>query len=420
MTTASSSTWTTVPAGDAALAVTDRDHGRIDDIELLRAVAILFVLVHHLTILFPWRFGATLYDYFGFWEGVDLFFAISGFVIARSLMPKLAAAESTTAYFNAAVAFWVRRAWRLLPSAWLWLVIGLVATLIFNRSGLLGSFRASFEAAVAAILNVANFRLALVFGKFESGLAFHYWSLSLEEQFYFLFPFLVLLSGRRLPLVAGAAVLLQLFIPRMGPDAGTLGLTLDMVKSDAILLGVLIALWSTHPTYRLFEPAFLGLRPVAGLILFAGLVLLLAAAGAIFRHIVPFQVGLAALISAVMVLIASYNRNYLWPAGPFKRVMIWVGTRSYALYLIHVPVYLCTREIWFRLEPSGTVFTDRFAVRFGYTAAILLLVLAELNYRLVEVPLRRRGARIAARIARRPLPVGNETPVIMTTVPSNS
>ncbi len=387
------------------------DKGRIDDIELLRAVAIIFVLFEHMRLgLFTWEGlpETRLGGFFGFWDGVDLFFAISGFVIARSLMPSLAAAENLTAYFNAAVAFWVRRAWRLLPSAWLWLAVILAAAVVFNRGGYFGSFQANFEGAVAAILDVANFRNWMILGQWFTppGAAFPYWSLSLEEQFYFLFPIVILLSGRRLPFVAGAAVLLQLFIPRSGGDAGSVGQLLNVLKSDAILLGVLIAIWSSHPTYRLFEPVFLEKRPLAGMMLLAGLVLLLGAAGSDTLHIVPFQIGLIALISALMVFIASYDKNYFWPDGLAKQVMLWIGTRSYALYLVHVPAYAFTREIWFRLQPPGTVFTDRFALRFAYTAAILLVVLAELNYRLIEVPLRRRGARIAKRIVLRSLPGG--------------
>jgi peptidoglycan/LPS O-acetylase OafA/YrhL len=401
-------------AGEGAAGVVGADTTgpasvRIDDIELLRAVAIILVLIEHTRVsLYPWlgvletRFSGL----FGFWEGVDLFFAISGFVIFRSLMPSLAAAGNVTAYFNAAVAFWIRRAWRLLPSAWLWLAIILAASVFFNRSGVFESFRANFEGAVAAILDVANIRTMLVYGKFGSGATFPYWSLSIEEQFYFLLPFVILLSRRWLPLVVGAGVLLQLFIPRTGANAGVVGLYFNMMKSDAILLGVLIAIWSTHPTYRLFEPVFLKRRPVVGFMLFAGLVLLLAATGSDFLHIVPFQTGLVALISALLVFIASFNQNYLWPPGPLKQVMLWFGTRSYALYLVHIPAYFFTREIWFRLQPPGTVFTDTFALRFAYTAAILLVILAELNYRLVELPLRRRGARIAKDIARRALPNG--------------
>ena len=98
--------------------------GRIADIELLRGIAIVFVLIEHIRInLLTWTGGegTPLYHYFGFWTGVDLFFAISGFVIARSLLRSLDGTSGFTEFFNVAIAFWVRRAWRLLPSAWLWL-----------------------------------------------------------------------------------------------------------------------------------------------------------------------------------------------------------------------------------------------------------------------------------------------------------
>jgi peptidoglycan/LPS O-acetylase OafA/YrhL len=82
--------------------------------------------------------------------------------------------------------------------------------------------------------------------------------------------------------------------------------------------------------------------------------------------------------------------------------MLWVGSRSYAIYLIHIPAFFATREIWFRVKPPGTVFDAAYTWRFALTALPLLLIAAELNYRCLEVPLRRRGARIAQRIAQRP------------------
>ena len=58
---------------------------------------------------------------------------------------------------------------------------------------------------IAAFLQVANFHVAMIFGREFAGAAFVYWSLSLEEQFYLLLPFLVLFSGRRLPYVLALA-----------------------------------------------------------------------------------------------------------------------------------------------------------------------------------------------------------------------
>jgi len=379
-------------------------HGKIADIELLRGIAVIFVLIEHTRInLFPWIWGpeTRLYFYFGFWSGVDLFFAISGFVITRSLLPMLEMTNGRAGFFNATLSFWVRRIWRLLPSAWLWLAVILVSAAFFNRSGVFWSFRANFEGVIAALLDVANFRIALIYGHAEPGAAFPYWSLSLEEQFYILLPIALFFAGRRLPWVLGALILAQFFIVRVGPNLSSVGLTLNMLRSDALMMGVLLAIWSRSPTYRLFEPAGLKGRPLAGLALLAFFTVALAAVGGPGLTIVPFTIGLVALISAVLVYLASYDQDYLMPPGLVKQFMLWVGSRSYALYLIHIPAFFLAREIWFRIEPPGTVFDHRFMLPLALTGFGLLLVATELNYRFVEVPLRRRGARIAQRIAQR-------------------
>jgi peptidoglycan/LPS O-acetylase OafA/YrhL len=332
---------------------------------------------------------------------VDLFFAISGFVITRSLLPMLEMTSGTAGYFNATLSFWVRRVWRLLPSAWLWLAVILVSAAVFNRSGVFWSFRANFEGAIAALLDVANFRIAIVYGHGEPGASFPYWSLSLEEQFYILLPIALFFAGRRLPWVLAAGILAQFFIVRVGPHTSELGMLLNTLRSDALMMGVLLAIWSRSPSYRLFEPTGLKGRPLAGLALLAFFTVSLAAVGGPGLTIVSFTVGLVALVSVVLVFLASYDQDYLMPAGPVKRVMLWVGSRSYALYLIHIPAFFLAREIWFRIEPPGTVFDQHFALRLLLTGFGLLLVLTELNYRLVEVPLRRHGARIAQRMAQR-------------------
>ena len=88
---------------------------RIDDIEILRAFAVILVIVEHMHFnLFAWNTPALagFYRYFGGWTGVDLFFAISGFVIARDLVPRLHAAGGRENYCSITLIFWVRRFWR--------------------------------------------------------------------------------------------------------------------------------------------------------------------------------------------------------------------------------------------------------------------------------------------------------------------
>lgn len=383
----------------AAAAAADpvRSH-RIGDIEMLRGVAVLFVILHHAhgdLVAWPSRVLDGIFSYCAFWAGVDLFFAISGFVIARSLLPTLEACTGNAAYLQAVLAFWIRRAWRLLPSAWLWLAIALALSLLFNRSGVFGPPEANVATTIAALANVENFRAAATFGATPSGTSFVYWSLSLEEQFYILLPIAAFLLRRRLPWLVGALALAQLFIQR--------DLILMFARTDAILLGVLIAVWERHPTSRLFESTGLKGAKLAGPALLAAALLGMATLATDKLHIVSFRVGLIALLAAALVFIAAQDRDYLWPAGWTKRVMMWIGSRSYGLYLIHIPTYFLTREIWFRLLPPGQELGPSYTLPVVLTALPLLFLLSELNYRLVEVPLRRHGAAIAARFAARPV-----------------
>lgn len=368
---------------------------RIADIEVLRGFAVLFVVIHHANgNLITWETSAFthFYAYFGGWFGVDLFFAISGFVIARDLVPRLQASTNNISALQITLAFWLRRAWRLLPSAWLWLGMILLATLVFNQSGAFGTFRTNFEATIAAIMQVANVRFAESFMRWEYGSSFHYWSLSLEEQFYLLFPLLIILSRRFLPYVLLVLVLAQIFSTR--------SLMFMSFRTDALALGVLLALWSRHPSYQMFKPLFLAHWRLGAFIMCISFVCM-SALGSDQLHIVSIRVGMIALLSALLVWVASYDCDYLCKDGFLKRLYVWAGTRSYAIYLIHIPAFLFTREIWYRLYPEQPGFGDSFLYPFILTAALLTIMLSELNYRLVECPLRIRGSRVAARVLER-------------------
>jgi peptidoglycan/LPS O-acetylase OafA/YrhL len=373
------------------------DNGRIADIEMLRGIAVIFVMLHHARDnLFAWptRFMDALFAYAAFWSGVDLFFAISGFVIARSLLPTLDGSQDLADSVRSTLAFWTRRAWRLLPSAWLWLALPLFCSIAFNRSSAFGSFTDNLATDMAAFANVENYHLATVFGSSGQVTSFAYWSLSLEEQFYLLLPIAAFLLRRHLGWLAGGLIVLQLFQTR--------GLWLMMMRTDAILLGVLLAIWSRGRIYRLFEPTGLLASRAAGPALLVAALFCLAFLSSDQLGVVSFRVGLIALIAAGLVAIASYDRDYLWPKGWSKHVMMWVGSRSYGLYLIHVPAYFMTREFWFRLQPDGVPLGPADTPQVAATALPLLLLLSEANYRLVETPLRRHGAELAARILGRP------------------
>lgn len=364
-------------------------------IECLRAVAILTVVLQHASgnLLSSPNILHAIEPHFGFWWGVDLFFAVSGFVIARRLLGRLAQARSGRETWGVIGAFWIRRFWRLMPSAWLWLALTLLACVVFNQSGVFGTLRANVMATLAGVFSVANFRLAQTMFHSEYGTSFVYWSLSLEEQFYLLLPLLAWIFRRRLNWIMVLLVLVQFSLFRTP--------LLMMVRTDALALGVLLAMGQAGRWHAACEPILLRRRPVLRCVL---PLLLVAAMGMLSGGDLTlwrFRVGGIALCAVSMVWLASYPFGYLPFGGRLEKLLAWVGGRSYAIYLVHVPVYFFVREVSHRLVETGLVRDWPPAWALGGSAALLIVLLVHFNYRWVETPLRRFGAGVAARFEQR-------------------
>lgn len=360
--------------------------GRIDDIELLRGAAVLLVVLHHLNgNLFapPGHFLPAFFGLFGGWVGVDLFFAISGFVIARSLLPALASAQGARARAEAIRRFWIRRAFRLLPAAWTWLAVILLLSMGFNAQGFFGTPATNLDAALAGALQYANLRFAEVFGVSFYGASFVYWSLSLEWQFYLVLPLLACLLRGWLAPVLIAWLLLLCILPR-----GIWGMSF---RTDAIAWGVLLALAAAGPWWSVWSRGLVTRRRIA-LVLALGGVAAIALLGSPRAEGIPLRINLIAALAALVTAIAAANADALRLAcpGPFHAAGLWLGARSYAVYLCHVPVMYLLREAAAR---AGSVLAE------STVAALLLYALAlgvsaEATYRLVEQPCRGLGRRL--------------------------
>lgn len=338
---------------------------KIDDIEVLRAVAILFTLYQHFSIFAPTQDWSV--PHFAFWSGVDLFLVISGFVISQGLL-------KTGMDLATLVNFWKRRAWRILPSAWLWLVITVAMVGIFSSS--IGSVIPTLRDALSAFFFVANINLHLCgIGQYACGEAPQYWSLSLEEQFYFILPIILFLPRKWVVGILVAIVCAQLLWLR------TPGFSIEnMVKSDALALGVLLAMFAKTSMFGRVEPTVLRLRWLKPVV-FVSLILALA-----WLASQPFARSLSAvtITAAALVWIASYDRSYLMGRGWLKSVLVLIGSRSYSLYIVHIPVFLLVREV-FSPFPDASVLA-RSAVALALTA-----IISEFNYRFIETRFRQKG-----------------------------
>jgi len=300
---------------------------RIQDIELLRALAVVSVVVHHAHgNLFHWP--TPLFDAFfrrfELWWGVDLFFAISGFVIARDLIPRLQGCNGVAEFWRNSVQFWVRRAFRLLPSAWLWLLLMLVACRFLNESGAFGTLSANLAATLAGILQYANFRFADSFFRYEYGVSFVYWSLSLEEQFYLLLPLLIFVSRRFLPWILVGVIAAQFFVWRTP--------LLMVLRTDALAWGVLLALASHKAFYVRLEPTWLLRWRPLGLILAALLVLGLTRVSTEQHLWSVWRIGVIALFSAARFLRSRLPGPSRAPATPWPlagQPLLWHLSHPY-------------------------------------------------------------------------------------------
>jgi peptidoglycan/LPS O-acetylase OafA/YrhL len=319
-------------------------------IDGLRAIAVLAVVAYHAGLI-PAGF-----------VGVDVFFVISGYLITRLLAEEYALTRRIDF-----VAFYARRARRILPA----LAVVILATLGLSVL-LLPDAGDVAKSAAAASAFVANLFFAAQTSDYwaqssETMPLLHLWSLSVEEQFYLVWP-LVLILARRKP-VAALAVLAcasLAYAEWMLARSPSVAFYAMPARAWELAVGGLLALTNTTLTFGSGPERKLNV----GLI---GLALVLLACVVPFAHF-PGLGALPAMIGAALV-IAGKDRVRVLEARP----VVYVGLISYSLYLWHWPLLALDRALRAGPVPWG--------VRLALVAVAFLLAAA--TYRYVETPFRR-------------------------------
>ena len=350
----------------------------------IRAVAVMAVLFYHANA--PWALGGFL--------GVETFFVLSGFLITSLL---LAEWQSTG---NLSLRnFWLRRARRLLPAVWLLLAV-LPILAIFLASDALPRLKEDIPAALLYITNwVYIVREVPYFEAFgRPPLLQHLWSLAVEEQFYLLWPVLLVLllralKNKRTALILITAILVILSSIWMAvlfdPEADPLRVYYGTdTRAAGFLVGALLAMiWSPS------EPDAGSRKQWQELAGWSGLLALII----LYNKLNEFQPLLyrggilaTALSSALLIVGASRPASLLSKLleTPLLR---WIGSRSYSIYLWHRPVLMLTRPGFDLQFPELLIRGGQIALTFG---------LAELSYRWIETPVRRYGFRQSVRSLR--------------------
>jgi peptidoglycan/LPS O-acetylase OafA/YrhL len=358
-----------------------KQNEKLLDIECLRALAIGFTVLAHCRFMFiqqP-RWIEWMDARINFASGVDLFFVISGFVIAKNLIPKL---KGDDALPRVMFDFWLRRVYRLLPSAWLWAFIGLGIVAIANRP----AFGANFVDVIASILEVYNFHAYSC--QVGHALCGHqavgvYWSLSLEEQFYILLPPIIFFFRARAKWVILALLIAGIATTFWAPIFSMFS------RWDGFCYGVLLAwLYQSGNLHKQMKDRLLS---KLGLILPLGMFFIVVAMPVIMHGSLVIAVyPMTALCSAFLVTVASFDENYFALPKPLRWIGVWLGARSYAIYLAHVPVFLLMNKI---SGGNGQGSQSPIEHAAWLTAAIIIiLIVSDTSFRTIETRFRLRSS----------------------------
>lgn len=298
------------------------------DIQGLRAIAVLLVLVFHA--------GVTLLS--GGFVGVDVFFVISGFLITSHLVANLDAGKLRLRRF------WARRIRRLIPAAWIVAAATTIAALAVYATV---NVPQMLKQAAATFAYVPNFQFAIegtnYFDSATPSPFQHYWSLGLEEQFYLVWPLLLLgfyklaKGNKKVLLLLTAALVVLSLAAGWWATSWRQPVAFFMLPTRAWELGVgaLLAIaLVTYPALRSdgrWKP-FLGWAGLLGIL----------ASGFLFDKTTPFPGSAAALpvVSTALVILAGTGSR----GGVAKPLSVapmqFLGKISYSVYLVHWPLVL--------------------------------------------------------------------------------
>lgn len=353
-------------------------HGFIGDIQVLRGIAVIMTFFAHVPGVYP-QFNSILF--FHFWTGVDLFFIISGFVIARSFFPNMLGATSRPEKVKLSIAFWIRRFYRLFPASIFWAVFLLICAWKFNKSGIFATWRDVLNEVVAILLYSKN--IASAYGiNFSLG---PYWSLSLEEQFYFALPLVLIFLPKLLNPVfyMPLALLLTAFSGLISPNY-------HLFRFEYFLVGIFIYQVRNSEFDAILAPTFLRERIVRDFVVIACLAVMIMSPS--FMHYWPGHKLFVMIAAGFLVFFASYGELVFSTRNYLIKFLRWVGDRSYSFYLAHMASLLMVYEVTFRVTGFQLKELSRTHALMAVIAAFLLtLLVSNMSWRALEKTMQGRG-----------------------------
>jgi peptidoglycan/LPS O-acetylase OafA/YrhL len=362
------------PASPPAL-VAREVTGYVPALDGLRAISVLVVMLRHFnTFWYPYNWPEVVYSVAVHLSlpGLDVFFALSGFLISGILMDS----KGSPAYYRN---FYIRRAIRIFPVYYVFLILWFnVLPLVWPGDTRAFSHPVSTQAWYWTYLT--NFMIVIKGGGRIPPNTYHFWSLALEEQFYFIWPTVVYLCSRQtLKRVAMGCVafslLFRIAVLLMGLKY-EVGFLLLPGHMDPLAAGCLVAILIREPRGRLLLARWA--RPLWLLTFSVVIGLIYATKGfqPTNRFVVTFGFTASALLAAssvaIAVLLDPGTRLYRVLSHP---VMLVIGGYSYAMYILHYPI-----ELLFNLSgvtiASFAFLHSRLAMQLAYSLVLSLATIA--------------------------------------------
>ena len=334
----------------------------ISDIDGLRCLAVMSVIFFHSGFEFiP-----------GGFIGVDIFFALSGFLITSIIYPNIL--QKTFSFSN----FYKRRARRLLPASMAMTFITVLTFSLFYPPDL---FAIVADSALASLAFISNIYFWQTTGYFSPSLGFqpllHTWSLSVEEQFYFIFPLTLFILCSvtifrksvftLLSIACGLSLLLAvIYAPT---NLSFIGFYVLPTRFYEMGLGALLAILLCHnpnifKTTKLFREC--------------GLFMIVLSLFFYTKKLsFPSFYPLLPIIGTLLIIADNRQKGLIFKFFTFKP-FVWIGLLSYSLYLWHWPLWVALK--WFVSEPSSGIVFIYF---------ITLFIVSSLSYYFIENPMRK-------------------------------
>jgi peptidoglycan/LPS O-acetylase OafA/YrhL len=353
---------------------------RSQALDVVRGIAIVLVLIWHYMPRGSAMPEILIRSTWMFWSGVDLFFVLSGFLIAGILLQSV----DTKNYFST---FYIRRAARIIP---LYVVIFFVLVTVIYLAPKLGlEYIANSASGHLPLWSYLTFTQNFLYAareKFADPWMDVTWSLAVEEQFYIVLSLLIKKLRKKKLMILVVALIVIAPILRFYASSEMVAYVLPLQRADSLMFGVLLALvWQSEKGKEFLHKHAAAFRWSCFVLFFMVVYLT-------YKQTLPGDAwghfGLA-LFYCNFIILALIQKDPPGKLNVFKsKILEWFGLRSYGIYLFHKPVQILVPFLLSWLLHHNI---SNWIVIPIYT--VVLFVISEVSYRLLEKPIMSWGHR---------------------------